>query len=228
MDLIKSEKLRAMNCYNDSRFVYNLVLSSLVALTCSFFYSHPFGFASLTSSIKYFLFISVPNIWSSFLNPKYMFIVFNVIVAFLVGESKLLGSESSPVPNDIYDEFVERSRRLRGVQHKYFNDLGEEKKEDNNLEVLHVSKEIVYEDKEIALEHKEDKHDHQKLEEEEAETDDEEFKEAENNDEYEEKDGQEESEGMPAEELNRRVEDFIARINKQRWLEARILICGQA
>lgn len=157
-----------------------------------------------------------------------MFIVFNVIVAFLVGESKLLGSESSPAPNDIYEEYVERSRRLRGVQHKYFNDLGEEKKEDNNLEVLHVSKEIVYEDKEIALEHKEDKHDHQKLEEEEAEAEDEEFKEAENNDEYEERDGQEESEGMPAEELNRRVEDFIARINKQRWLEARILICGQA
>ncbi|EXB40326.1 hypothetical protein L484_017468 [Morus notabilis] len=221
-----------MKCYKNSQFVYNLILSSFVALTCSFFCSHPFGFASQTSSIKYSLFIYLPNIWSSFLNPKCLFIVFNVIVAFLVGESKLLGSQPSPA-NDIYDEYVARSRRFQG-QHKYFSNLGEEQKEERKLEVLDVSKEIVYEDKEIALEDKQDKHDHEKLEEEEEEEeeedDDEEFKEAENNidSEHEERDCEEDSEGLPAEELNRRVEDFIARINKQRWFEARMMICGQA
>lgn len=43
----------------------------------------------------------------------------------------------------------------------------------------------------------------------------------------EEKDGHEEEEeqpGRPAEELNKRIEEFIARINKQRWLEAKLLV----
>lgn len=43
----------------------------------------------------------------------------------------------------------------------------------------------------------------------------------------EEEDGvvSEEEEGWTAEELNRRVEEFIAKINMQRIMEARMLIC---
>ncbi|KAG6493731.1 uncharacterized protein LOC121999686 [Zingiber officinale] len=36
---------------------------------------------------------------------------------------------------------------------------------------------------------------------------------------------EEEEEWLPAEELNKRVEDFIAMVNKQRKLEAKMLIC---
>ncbi|PON91869.1 hypothetical protein TorRG33x02_124670 [Trema orientale] len=225
-----------MNCYNKkSQFLYNLILSSLVAITCSFLCSYPFWFSSLTSSIKHLVFISLPNICSSFLNPKCLFIVFNVIVAFLVGESKLLSSQSSPT-TDIYSEYVERSQSLRG-QRDFTTTLHEEKKEERKLE-MDVNKESenrVYEDKEVVLvvEPNEEKHDEKLQEEEEEEEveEEEKFEEAENNDDYDdqqEKDGEEESEGLPTEELNKRVEEFIARINKQRWLEARMLICSQA
>ncbi|KAE8679947.1 putative Protein HVA22 [Hibiscus syriacus] len=30
---------------------------------------------------------------------------------------------------------------------------------------------------------------------------------------------------LPAEELNKRVEEFIARVNKQRWKEAQLMVC---
>ncbi|PON45277.1 Transmembrane protein [Parasponia andersonii] len=229
MDSIKAQKLQAMNCYNKrSQFLYNLILSSLVAITCSFLCSYPFWFSSLTSSIKHLVFISLPNICSSFLNPKCLFIVFNVIVAFLVGESKLLSSQSSPT-TDIYSDYVERSRSLRGQRDFTTTDPHEEKKEERKLEI-DVNKESenrVYEDKEVVLivAPNEERHDEKLLEEEEK------FQEAENNDDYDdqqEKDGEEESEGLPTDELNKRVEEFIARINKQRWLEARMLICSQA
>jgi len=49
-------------------------------------------------------------------------------------------------------------------------------------------------------------------------------------DRHEEKEISEEEEesGLPPEELNRRVEEFIARVNKQRWLQAQLLVCCKA
>lgn len=41
----------------------------------------------------------------------------------------------------------------------------------------------------------------------------------------EEEDSMEEEMGLPTDELNRRVEDFIARFNMERQLEARMLVC---
>lgn len=46
--------------------------------------------------------------------------------------------------------------------------------------------------------------------------------------EKEEEEEEEEAAGIPAEELNKRVEAFIARVNKQRSLEARFLVCSKA
>lgn len=69
---------------------------------------------SLCSSMKQSVIISLPCIWSSFFNPKCLFVVVNVIVVFLVGESGLVGSKVSP-GRDVYDEYVERNRRVRGV-----------------------------------------------------------------------------------------------------------------
>ncbi|CAA6659972.1 unnamed protein product [Spirodela intermedia] len=41
--------------------------------------------------------------------------------------------------------------------------------------------------------------------------------------EEEEEEEEEEKNALPAEELNKRVEDFIARVNSQRSLEARLI-----
>ncbi|KAL5552657.1 hypothetical protein UlMin_040058 [Ulmus minor] len=212
MDQIRSQKLQAIENYKKSQFFHSLVFHSLVAITCSLVVSYPFWFSTLASSMNYFVKIYLPNIWCSFLSPKCLFIVFNVIVAFLVGESKLLGSQSSSPAVDIYSEYIERERSLRESQ-KYNSittTLQDEKKEEMNM----------VEDKEVVFEVKEE------LEEEE------EFKEVENNNEEKEKEEEEEEEeesvGLPAEELNKRAEAFIARVNNQRWLEARMAICGKA
>ncbi|XP_052205638.1 uncharacterized protein LOC127810290 [Diospyros lotus] len=45
--------------------------------------------------------------------------------------------------------------------------------------------------------------------------------------EEEESDGEEEAAGLATEELNKRAEDLIARVKRQRWLEARLDDCGR-
>jgi hypothetical protein len=168
-----------------------------------------------------------------------LFILVNVIVVFLVGESRFGGSHSSSV-GEIYDEYVERSWSLRGVS------THQDKAEDSKLEVNWVDQETNVQDKEVVLKEevaeltnkgdkevavkeedgrevneltnkgKKDAHEEVKVKE----------------DRHEEKEISEEEEeeesGLPPEELNRRVEEFIARVNKQRWLQAQLLVCCKA
>lgn len=237
---VKAEKLRAMNSYNKSQFLYNLVLHALVALTCSLLCTYPNWFPSLRYSMKHFLFTSLPNLSSFLVNPKCVFIIFNVIVLFLMGESKLVSSNSSP-SNEIYDEYVERSQSLRGRSHSTFEERKErtvetnisdthegynkgdqslkgdstllEKKEERKLEMNLV------EDKVNRIETKEAKKEEVK-EVVEVEDDD---------DDVDGDDGEAEEEaGLPVEELNKKAEEFIARVNKQLWLEAKSSVCTEA
>ncbi|KAL0004628.1 hypothetical protein SO802_012189 [Lithocarpus litseifolius] len=225
---IKAEKLRAMNSYNKSQFLYSLILHALVALTCSLLCSYPNWFPSLRYSMKHFLFTALPNISSFLVNPKCMFILFNVIVVFLVGESKLLSSNASPA-NEIYDEYVERSQSLRGRSHSTLEERKERtvetnsdthegyNKRDQSLKgdsTLLEKKEVrklemnLVEDKVNRIETKEVKKEEMK-EVVEVEDDDGDDGEA------------EEEAGLPAEELKKKAEEFIARVNKQMWLEAK-------
>ncbi|KAM4109430.1 hypothetical protein ACB094_03G119000 [Castanea mollissima] len=234
---IKAEKLRAMNSYNKSQFLFNLILHALVAITCSLLCSYPNWFPSLRYSVKHFLFTSLPNISSFLVNPKCMFIVFNVIVVFLVGESKLVNSKASPA-NEIYDEYVERSQSLRERSHSTVEEIKErtvetnsdtheeynkrdqslkgdstllEKKEERKLEMN------LEEDKVNRIETKEVKKEEGK-----------EVVEVEDDDDAGDDGEAEEEAGLPAEELNKKAEEFIARVNKQMRLEAKLLACTKA
>ncbi|KAK7847907.1 hypothetical protein CFP56_006081 [Quercus suber] len=207
---IKAEKLRAMNSYNKSQFLYNLALHALVALTCSLLCSYPNWFPSLRYSMKHFLFTSLPNLSSFLVNPKCVFIIFNVIVVFLMGESKLVSSNSSP-SNEIYDEYVERSESLRGPSHSTF----EERKErtvETNISDTHKKEERklemnLVEDKVNRIETREVKKEEVK-----------EVVEVEDDD----------DDGDDDEEINKKAEEFIARVNKQLWLEAKLSVCTEA
>jgi hypothetical protein len=143
-----------------------------------------------------------------------LFILVNVIVVFLVGESRLVGSQSSPV-GGIYDDYVERSRSLRGVS------THQDKAEESKLEI-DQDQQTNIQDKEVVVKAEDDKvteltNEGDKDVHEEAGVED---------DQHEEKDIiEEEDSGLPPEELNRRVEEFIARVNKQRWLEGQFLVC---
>ncbi|KAJ4961980.1 hypothetical protein NE237_021890 [Protea cynaroides] len=111
MDPIKIEKLEAMNKYKKNQFLSSLVLYSLAAFSCSLFCSSPLWFPPLFSSTKSFLFLSIPKLRSFLFNPKCLFVVCNIIIIFLVGESRLMGSSSSSA-TDIYDEYMKKSQSL--------------------------------------------------------------------------------------------------------------------
>ncbi|KAG0446562.1 hypothetical protein HPP92_028769 [Vanilla planifolia] len=102
-------------------------------------------------------------------SPKCLFLICNVIVMVLVRESKL---SKSPNHSDIYEEIVNRNRRLQRPL---------------EMEIIDRREEEVEEEESFR--------------------------------------GVEGMEGKGLEELNKRVEDFIARVNRQRMLEARLVGC---
>ncbi|KAJ9169295.1 hypothetical protein P3X46_017502 [Hevea brasiliensis] len=246
--LCKAKKLQAMeSTHKTHQFLHSIFFHALIALTCSLLCSYPYWFPSLCYSIKQFLFLSLTSTtYSSFFSPKCLFLVVNVIVVFLIGESILVGSHSSPA-GEIYDEYVERSRNLRGVpssatlQEKEVElNLNEEKRvtivqdEQVKEEIKQVIEETETEEfHEVEAEAQEEEvHQVETEAQEEVEAEAEaKANQTEIEEEYEEekeRDGEEET-SLPAEELKRRVEEFIARVNKQRWLEeARLLVSFSA
>ncbi|XP_021287287.1 cilia- and flagella-associated protein 251-like [Herrania umbratica] len=246
MDTVKAEKVQAMNKYRKrDQFLYNLILHLLAGLACSLFFSYAYWFPSLCSSMKHFFLISLPCIWSSFSNPKCLFVVVNVIVIFLVGESRFTGKNSSPA-GDIYNEYIERSRSLRKVpvsttqektRQKKMVEEGEKDAESKQVVNRGDDKGVEEEDEELAEAKEVMKPDEKEEKEEEKEAEakkqDRVVQETygvveEEGSEEKENDIVEEEAGLPAEELNKRVEEFIARVNKQRWLEAQLVVCCRA
>ncbi|XVF08668.1 hypothetical protein REPUB_Repub07fG0022600 [Reevesia pubescens] len=116
-------------------------------------------------------------------SPKLLFLVGNLIVVVLIGESKFFASGSSVTGDVYYDEYVDRSQSLR------------------NCSTLEVKKEKKMKPVEENLKRtclvsvKKEKSDHLEGEKELV---------------------------LPTEELKKRADDFIARVNRQRRLEARI------
>ncbi|KAJ7957522.1 Zinc finger E-box-binding homeobox 1 [Quillaja saponaria] len=211
--------------HQQTQIVYNSILHCFIALTC-FLLSYAYWFPS-----NHFVFVYVPNMWASLLKPKCLFIVVNVIVVLLVGESKFVNSHASSRRTEIYDEYVERRQNMRGEY--YINTVQEMKiniTKENVKIVEHDHEEVVQkkEVKEVVMEHdhqeivpkKEVKevvmeHDHQEV------VQRKEVKEVVKvGDVGNEDQGREGDDGLPAEELNKRVEEFIARVNRQRRLEA--------
>ncbi|KAM7269630.1 hypothetical protein ACFE04_025127 [Oxalis oulophora] len=184
---------------NRKQLIYKLTLNSLALVICSLISSNPFYF--LLSSIKHF-FISLPYIWTALLfSPKCLFIVVNVIVAFLVLESKLFGAKStrsSSPANEIYDEYIEkRKQQLREIRQV-------PPTSDIVLVEVEQQKESVYETS--CLEEQENVTENEKV--------------------VEQVGKEKGKDQLPTEELNRRIEDFISRVNRQRLLESRSLACS--
>ncbi|KAG6653866.1 hypothetical protein I3843_05G097000 [Carya illinoinensis] len=240
MDSIRAEKLRAMNSYKKNQFLYNLILHSLISLSCSLLFSYPYWFPSLCCTMKHFLSTSLPNLSAVFVNPKCLFVVVNVIVVFLVGESKLVASNSSPV-GDLYDEYFERSQNLRRQKYSTFQEI---RKVEKNSETQDAGYNII--DQDACLREEEsnrpDEKEEKKLEmnliedssassttriegkevikEKEKEVVKVEEEKEVNVKAEDDVEDEEEETGLPAEELNRRADEFIARVNRQMWIEA--------
>ncbi|XP_008775146.1 uncharacterized protein LOC103695559 [Phoenix dactylifera] len=190
MDTTKIEKLQAMKRYRRRRrqFLTSLIQYLVAILLLGLFLSSPLWLPTIFSSLNLFFFVFLPDLHAVVFGPKCLFVVCNLIVIFLIGESKF--SKSSLTPPDIYEEYMNRNTNLRrrstrkskkgSACKKAFDEEeeGEEEKGGGGWAQVEGG--------------------------------------------YEEVDGEGEK-GL--DELNRRVEDFIARVNKQRRLEARMLLC---
>lgn len=229
MDPIKLEKIRAMNNYKRSHFMQGLFQYYCVtALSLTLLISKSAWFHSLASCVNAFFLVTLPDIGSYVIQPKIMFVVCNVIVIILVGESKCA---SCPNPTsqscDMYDEYVREkaamgrqscmqiTEKLEAIQTENFI-------LDTNTGTTHASHVEAIEKNKGSDEMGD-----------ELET-------WEDARELEEDDGeegtrvvvrgaedQEKSGTIPAaDELSKRIEAFLARVNEQRRMEAKLLAAG--
>ncbi|XP_003576450.1 uncharacterized protein LOC100821957 [Brachypodium distachyon] len=161
------------------------------------------------SCLRTFLFVSIPSAASVIATPKCLFVFSNIIVVFLTTESKLsrlcarsLTSSSTVTSSSTEEDGIDAVVRELTV---FAQPMIKEK---------HPTEEIVRdqfgkeEDASSISLQVEDERVEEVMKEEEGEEE------------------EEDETGLPTEELNRRVEDFIARFNMERQLEeARMIVC---
>ncbi|WOL01727.1 hypothetical protein Cni_G10444 [Canna indica] len=210
---IKMEKLQATKrCRSSSQYLPSMAIQFLLRVVLmGMLLSSPHWLLILCSSLKLF-FLSYCRIVSG---PKFIFIVSNIIIIFLIGESRRSrSSSSSSARPDIYDEYVKRSQNLQSavagtvVEVKEKESIAvepvlvEESKSTSEMAGEEMEKECeatvetVLAEEEILVEEVKDEVERE----------------------------EEEGEGLVAEELNRRVEEFIAKVNLQRRMEVKMLL----
>ena len=198
----------------------DVILYSLTTLACTSFCSSPFWYPPFCATFNVFFFFSLPKITSFFFTSKALFITANLIVLFLLGESNFFASKSkcnhidqlqtiSPAQERtvmmIGNGALEQEKQvnifpLKTCNEDEFFELCDDDHEtcvsdvDNTTKSIgdHEEEDLSYSKDEVKVFEEEKK---QGLE----------------------GDGKV---GLPAEELNKMVDDFIARIIKQRRLEA--------
>uniref|UniRef100_A0A0E0JSZ0 DUF4408 domain-containing protein n=1 Tax=Oryza punctata TaxID=4537 RepID=A0A0E0JSZ0_ORYPU len=177
MDPISIEKIRAMskcsNCKRQQQMILPTLAISMVATSVLLLLvTSPVWVPRLCSLMAFFFLTTLPDLAMAFLlSPKCLFVVGNLIVAFLVGESRL-ALRGEPVPslvNEIHEEHVKRNSATSAKAVTAVVAI------DHNAQVGELGQE-------------------------------------------EEEEEEEEEEGEE-EELHQRVEDFIARVKKQRRME---------
>lgn len=119
MDPISMEKIRAMNKYSKRRRQLQLpTLSVYIAATfvLCLLLTSPAWFPRLCSALGFFFLTTLPDLVMAFLlSPKCLFVVGNLIVAFLIGESRLAPRRDDGQPslvNEIHEEHVKKNTAM--------------------------------------------------------------------------------------------------------------------
>ncbi|GAV82251.1 DUF4408 domain-containing protein [Cephalotus follicularis] len=197
MDGIKVQQFHTTKMSKKHQLLDKSILYSLTALSCCLFCLSPFWYPSLCSSLKFFLFNSLPKITSVLLTPKSLFIVGNLIVVVLIGQSKFFATDISPVSDVYYDEYIVRCRSLRTCYS--LEDKKERNVENGFVKEICEDEDGLFKKKgllkgKIVGKRREDM------------------------------DSGVDQLTLPAEELSRRADNFIARVNRRRRIEARQLV----
>lgn len=102
-----THKIQIINKHKKQQLLNKFIIYLLAVLTCSLFCSSPFWYPPLCATINVFLSVSLPKFASLFFSTKVLFIIGNLIVIFLVGESKFFTSDSSRANDFHHYEHVE-------------------------------------------------------------------------------------------------------------------------
>ncbi|KAE8720169.1 Hydroxysteroid dehydrogenase 1 [Hibiscus syriacus] len=178
-------KFQAIKKSKMQQFLDKVLLYTFIAFTCSFL-------PCLFSSFKNFLFVSSTKMGSIVYNPKLLFLLGNLIVAVLIGESKFFAHFSGS--GDVYyDEYADHRSPSPG--NDSILEVKREMKMKHCEENVTVTRSFQVEDRTrevLKKEKKELQGEHEVV--------------------------------LPTEELKKRADDFIARVNRQRRLEATLSV----
>ncbi|KAI3717821.1 hypothetical protein L1987_69682 [Smallanthus sonchifolius] len=197
-------KTRAIKKHKSQHWLNDFILYSLTTLACTSFCSSPLWYPPFCATFNVFFFFSLPKITSFFFTSKVLFIVCNLIVIFLLGESKFFAYMSKAY-NDVYHDKYE-CNRLDQIQV-----ISQSQEQNETYEEFFE----VCDDEETCESHVDQIVESCGDDEEELSCSEQEVEE-----EKHEGSGGDGDVSLPAEELNKLVEDFIAKINRKRWLEA--------
>ncbi|PWA35145.1 hypothetical protein CTI12_AA029730 [Artemisia annua] len=222
---IHAYKARASKKHKGHQLLNDFILYSLTALACTSFCSSPLWYPPFCATFNVFFFLSLPKITSFFFTSKALFIVGNLIVIFLLGESKFFASKSKDC-NDVCHDKYECTHldklRLTTPSHepnkvKKVIDTPKHDIQVKNLELVTCEANDQEEFFELCNDEEtcdldENAAASSRQDEDEVSCSGREIK-------VVEEGKQDEDVHLPAEELNKLVDDFIARIIRQRRLE---------
>ncbi|KAD5507722.1 hypothetical protein E3N88_15425 [Mikania micrantha] len=214
---IHAYNTRALKKHKAQQLLNDFILYSLTTFACTSFCSSRLWYPPFSAALNVFFFIYLPNITSFFITSKALFIVGNLIVIILLGESNVFASMSK----DCNDVCHDKNERKRVDQIRVFSLPREENGgkilKDQNMQVEIFESESYEEANEWFELYKEGDT---------CESHDEQMVELSCNDDKEINCSKQEGLGgdgdvsLPVEELNKLADDFIARIIRQRRLEA--------
>ncbi|KAK7291541.1 hypothetical protein RIF29_06770 [Crotalaria pallida] len=206
MDPTQFKKIEAMNKYKRRQFLDNLYFYSLTAITCSVFCCVTLCLPYLSSMVKVFFFVYISSLIPLLLNAKLLFIIGNLIIFSLIVNSRVLSSHSSSSTTNVYyDEYIHSSSQSKKHGIPTTPEVKAKKLE------KHVTENVVMigENGVNSLELKEKGW----------------VKKA-TVEAFPEKEEDDPSLFPSSDELNKRAENFIARVNRQRRLELSLLQYG--
>ncbi|CAJ1937523.1 unnamed protein product [Sphenostylis stenocarpa] len=110
MDPTQFKKIHAMKRYKRHEFLNNLYVYFVSALTCTVFCCVSFCMPYLSSLFRVFFLVHISSLIPFLLSSKLLFIIGNLIIFFLVVNSRILSSDSSSTCVVYYDEYIQSSQ----------------------------------------------------------------------------------------------------------------------
>ncbi|KAK1359583.1 hypothetical protein POM88_044057 [Heracleum sosnowskyi] len=114
MDSLSIQKIHAINKYRKQQFISNVLVYTLTTMACSLLVFSPFWYPPLRATVNVFLSVSLPKVLSLFLSAKVVFIVGNLIVIFLVGEFKIYTVTCPSQAHGARGQILQSSDKERG------------------------------------------------------------------------------------------------------------------